>query len=148
MKQKLEFSFCVSAFLGWRHCQRILAASKFMVRNITSLLALVRAGVGVTVLPRLAIDQASAKLRFLPVADETAIRRIDILSAAHIAPSPATQVFEDTIRRTARVMPRHHLPLFGHTKGVLCCALVIWRRRPHRSDQRREADRPAPSFHE
>jgi len=92
------------------HFQRILAASKLMVRNTTSLLALVRAGVGVTVLPRLAIDQASARLSFLSVADITAIRRIDILRAAHIAPSPATQAFEDAIRRTARVVPRHHLP--------------------------------------
>ncbi len=92
------------------HFQRILAASNLMVRNTTSLLALVRAGVGVTVLPRLAIDQASARLSFLSVADNTAIRRIDILRAAHIAPSPATQAFEDAIRRTARVVPRHHLP--------------------------------------
>ncbi|MGH1482645.1 MAG: LysR family transcriptional regulator [Geminicoccales bacterium] len=91
------------------HFQRIFTASKLMVRNTTSLLALVRAGVGVTVLPRLAIDQASVQLSFLPVADSKAVRRIDILRAAHIAPSPATQAFEDVIRRVLSAETRRDM---------------------------------------
>ncbi len=80
--------------------QQVFAGSQLMVRNTTSLLALVRAGVGVTVLPRLAVERAGASLRFLPVADRTARRRIDLLWPAHHALSPAAGAFEDAIRRT------------------------------------------------
>ncbi len=82
--------------------QRVFAASQLMVRNTTSLLALVRAGVGVTVLPRLVVDGAEPELCFLPVADPAAQRRIDILRRAHSSLSPAAQSFEDAIRRIAR----------------------------------------------
>ena len=82
--------------------QRVFAGSQLMVRNTTSLLALVRAGVGVTVLPRLVVDSAERELVFLPVTDPEARRRIDVLRRAHDSPSPAAKSFEDAIRRTAR----------------------------------------------
>lgn len=80
--------------------QQAFAGSQLMVRNTTSLLALVRAGVGVTVLPRLAVERAGSSLRFLPVVDPAARRRIDLLRPAHHALSPAAGAFEDAIRRT------------------------------------------------
>ncbi|MDH3664783.1 MAG: LysR substrate-binding domain-containing protein, partial [Alphaproteobacteria bacterium] len=79
--------------------QQVFASSRLMVRNTTSLLAMVRAGVGVTVLPQLAVERAKDALRFLPVDDSTAVRRIDILRQTHIAPAPATIAFESAIRR-------------------------------------------------
>lgn len=82
--------------------QRILAGSQLMVRNTTSLLALVRAKVGVTVLPRLVVHGSERELRFLPVADPAALRRIDILRRANNRLSPAALSFEAAIRSTAR----------------------------------------------
>ena len=79
--------------------QRAFSASKLMVRNTTSLLAMVRAGVGVTVLPRLVVDQAEREIRFVPVADPEARRQIDILQRAYSSPSPATRSFELAVRR-------------------------------------------------
>lgn len=81
--------------------QRVFAQSQLMVRNTTSLLAMVRADVGVTVLPRLVVDKAERELKFLPVADPSARRRIDILRRAHSSPSPALRSFEDAVRRAA-----------------------------------------------
>ncbi len=81
--------------------QRIFAGSQLMVRNTTSLLALVRADVGITVLPRLAVDRAEDTLCFLPVADATARRRIDILRSAYHTLPPAALAFEAAIRRSA-----------------------------------------------
>ena len=87
--------------IGDEAFQRILAGSRLMVRNTTSLLAMVRAGVGVTVLPRLAVGRADRETRFLPVADPAARRRIDTLRRANVSPSPAAARFEDAVRRTA-----------------------------------------------
>lgn len=50
--------------------QRAFARSRLMVRNTTSLLAMVRTGVGVTVLPRLAVDAAEREVSFQPLAGE------------------------------------------------------------------------------
>ena len=88
--------------IGDEAFQRIFAASQLMVRNTTSLLAMVRAGVGVTLLPRLVVQSAERELVFRPVADPEARRRIDILSRAHTELSPAAQNFVGSIRRVAR----------------------------------------------
>ena len=81
--------------------QSIFAKSQLMVRNTTSLLAMVRADLGITVLPRLAVDRAERQLRFIEVADLRARRRIDILRRAHVSPSPAARSFEEAVRRVA-----------------------------------------------
>jgi DNA-binding transcriptional LysR family regulator len=78
--------------------QQVLAASQLMVRNTTSLLALVRVGVGMTVLPRLVVNGAESELAFVPVADGEARRYIEILRRAHAGLSPAAQSFEDAVR--------------------------------------------------
>lgn len=82
--------------------QSIFARSQLMVRNTTSILALVRADVGVTVLPRLAIAGAERELIFLPVADLKAQRHIDILRRAQSSLLPAVRSFEDALRKIAR----------------------------------------------
>ncbi len=81
--------------------QRVFSGSQLMVRNTTSLLAMVRGGVGVTVLPRLVVRSAEREIVFLPLADPDARRRIDILSRAHVELSPAAQSFADAVRRIA-----------------------------------------------
>jgi DNA-binding transcriptional LysR family regulator len=81
--------------------QRVIGTSKLMVHNTTSLLALVRAGVGVTVLPRVVVDRVESEISFLPVADRMARRRIDILRRTHTRLSPAAYEFESMIRLVA-----------------------------------------------
>ncbi|MEZ5933301.1 MAG: LysR family transcriptional regulator [Alphaproteobacteria bacterium] len=81
--------------------QKIFSGSRLMVRNTTSLLAMVRAGIGITVLPRLAVDPAEDRLTFLTVADPTARRRIDVLRRRHLTPTPAAAQFEAAMRRAA-----------------------------------------------
>ncbi len=81
--------------------QRTIKASTLMVRNTTSLLALVRVGVGITVLPRLVVGSAQGDVRFLPVDDPAARRQIDILRSTHSRLSPAAQKFESVIREIA-----------------------------------------------
>lgn len=81
--------------------QRIVKDSKLMVRNTTSLLALVRAGVGLTILPRLVVDAAASDVKFLPVTDPLARRRIDILRRTHTQLSPVTQKFQSVVRSLA-----------------------------------------------
>jgi len=70
-----------------------------MVRNTTSLLAMVRAAVGITVLPSLAVDKNDGDLCFLAVDDPAAQRHIDILRRAQTSPLPAAQTFETAVRR-------------------------------------------------
>lgn len=68
----------------------ILAASQMMVPSTISLLALVRAGVGVTVLPRRALP-ATEDLAFLPLRDARATRQVYVLHQPVERMSPAAQ---------------------------------------------------------
>lgn len=78
--------------------QNIIKNSNLMVLNTTSLLALVRADVGITVLPRVVVGRAESNVRFLPVCDPHARRRIDILRRTHTLLSPAAHAFQAMIR--------------------------------------------------
>lgn len=89
----------VTALIDSKSFQAMASRSLLMVRNTTSLLALVRAGVGITVLPRLVVDIADPTLVFLPVADKTAQRSIDVLKRAHTSLAPAAEIFEQALRR-------------------------------------------------
>ncbi|MGI9409129.1 MAG: LysR family transcriptional regulator [Hyphomicrobiaceae bacterium] len=82
--------------------QRIFADSRLMIRNTTSLLAMVRSGIGVTVLPRLVVADGDRDLVFKKVADNGARRQIEILRRSHAKLSPAAQAFEDMIRSVVR----------------------------------------------
>lgn len=84
--------------------KRIFTNSRLMVHNTTSVLAAVRAGVGVTVLPRLVIDADTDKeeLRFLAVADAAARRRVDTLRRAHSSLSPAADRFQEIVTEVSR----------------------------------------------
>ena len=82
--------------------QRVYGGSQLMVRNTTSLLALVRAGVGITVLPQLVAARASNELAFVRAADGTARRHIHLLHSTQASQSPAARHFERAIRRIAR----------------------------------------------
>lgn len=68
------------------------------VRSTTSLLALVQAGVGLTILPALSRHQISDNLRFLPIADQNAKRTVYLLRNSDRALSPAAQLFASVIK--------------------------------------------------
>lgn len=75
--------------------RQIRGAATLTVHNTSSAMAMVRAGMGITVLPQLVMrGHGKDGLCFLPVADSSAIRRIDILRRAHTSPSPAQSAFE------------------------------------------------------
>lgn len=81
----------------------ISAHAKLMVRNNTSLLALVRSNVGVTLLPRLSVPSGDRGLKALAVADERLCREVGILTRNGSALSPAATAFTALLRETLPV---------------------------------------------
>lgn len=67
------------------------------VPNTTSLLALVRAGVGVTVLPRLALAQGETGVAFVPLEAVGTRREVHLLTRAGRPLAPAARAFADEI---------------------------------------------------
>lgn len=80
----------------------ILARSRMMVPSTTSLLGLVREGVGITVLPRLAVSDAQDDIAFLPLRDVTARRTVHIVSQPHLRLMPAAREFLSLISEMKR----------------------------------------------
>lgn len=81
--------------------QAIAASSKLTVYNTTSLLALVRQGTGVTVVPKLVLNSSDSELVFLDIADTAARRSIDVLRRVDTAVPPVTERFLNEVGRVA-----------------------------------------------
>lgn len=77
----------------------ILAASRLMVRNTASILSLVRAGMGITLLPELAILPEYDDLEFLPLTDSTARREVHIVTPPETMLTPAARALACAIKR-------------------------------------------------
>jgi DNA-binding transcriptional LysR family regulator len=73
--------------------QKRTQPAPIVVYNVLSLLALVRAKVGVTVLPRLSITDLAPDLAFLPVEMTAANRSVGLLRRRGEPPSPAADQF-------------------------------------------------------
>ncbi|MFU0507825.1 LysR substrate-binding domain-containing protein [Pseudaminobacter sp. NGMCC 1.201702] len=67
--------------------------------NVLSLLALVRADVGITVLPRLSLPPSEHDLRFIALEDPLARRTVGLLSRSSEVASPATEAFARVLHR-------------------------------------------------
>ena len=81
--------------------QALFADARIMVRNVTSLKALARAGVGVTVLPRLVMADAEAEgLAALDVDDPGAARVVGFVTGLG-TPSPAAAAFKACVATAA-----------------------------------------------
>ncbi len=78
--------------------QPILAGARLMVRNTASLLGLVRAGVGVTLLPRLVNSPETKGLAFLPLADTDARREVWMITQPRQTLTPAARALVAAIR--------------------------------------------------
>lgn len=78
--------------------QPILTDATLTVVNTASLLSLVRAGLGLTLLPELSMRGAGKDLAFLPLADSTIRRELWMLSPPKADLPPAVTALADTIR--------------------------------------------------
>ncbi len=76
----------------------ILDRSKLMVPNTASLLGLVREGVGITVLPKLAVAHDPSNLAFLPLADTTVQRHVHAVSRNNAILMPAAHKFLELLQ--------------------------------------------------
>lgn len=75
----------------------ILEAARLMVRNTASLLGLVRAGVGITVLPRLVMSPEVTDLAFLPLVDADARREVWLMTQPRHVLTPAARDLAEAI---------------------------------------------------
>lgn len=85
--------------------QHVMARAHFSVSNIISLMAMLRAGLGITTLPRLAVPEDDPELRFIPLEQPRVEREIGILSPRRQSLSPAAQALHDTIAQHAATVP-------------------------------------------
>ncbi|WP_165814519.1 LysR family transcriptional regulator [Pararhodobacter oceanensis] len=88
--------------------QPVLLGARLEVPNTASLLALIRAGVGVTVLPRLAVPEDIADLVFLPLPDATIQREVWMVTSDRIRPTPVVRDFAKAILQAAASDLRGH----------------------------------------
>lgn len=77
--------------------QHVMAGAHFSVSNIISLLATLRAGIGVTALPQLALPANDPELCFVPLSSPHVEREIGLLSPRRQSLSPAAATLRDTI---------------------------------------------------
>jgi DNA-binding transcriptional LysR family regulator len=82
--------------------QEISANAALMVRNTTSILALVGAGVGTTILPELSIPKGATGIRFAPLEGGPFRREVGVIRKSGATLSPAAkrfvEIFEDFVR--------------------------------------------------
>ncbi len=84
----------------------ILNASNLMVPNTASILSLVRAGVGITILPELAVLPEFVDLKFLPLAECSSKRHVWMMTPTGHTLTPAGRALANAIRR-AEISPTH-----------------------------------------
>ena len=77
--------------------QHIMAEAHFSVSNVISLLATLRAGIGITTLPRLALPEDDPELCFVPLGEPSVERSIGILRTRRQSLSPAARALRDII---------------------------------------------------
>ncbi len=61
-----------------------------VVYNVLSLLALVRANIGITILPKLSVSEPQADVGFVPIDEPDATRTVGVITRAGEVLSPAT----------------------------------------------------------
>lgn len=82
--------------------QRLAYGARFSVRNVTSLLAMVSAGMGITLLPALAAVNLPASLVARPMQDPACLRTVGIHWREGKVPSPVTSLFRTSFAAAAR----------------------------------------------
>jgi DNA-binding transcriptional LysR family regulator len=82
--------------------QSLGRSAPIVVYNVLSLLALVRAKVGITLLPRLSLGDLAPDLAFLPLDMPDASRSVGLLRRRGEEPTPAVEHFVDLLKRSLR----------------------------------------------
>jgi DNA-binding transcriptional LysR family regulator len=82
--------------------QQLVSAAPIVVYNVLSLLALVRAKVGVTLLPRLSLADLAPDLAFVPLDMPDTHRTVGLLRRHGEAPTPAVEQFVALLLRSLR----------------------------------------------
>ena len=84
----------------------LAAGARLRVRNVTSLLAMVQAGVGVTLLPGLATVALPPGLVALPLADTSCTRQVGLLQRAGRSLSPLAGAFQAHLTQSIAPLAR------------------------------------------
>ena len=92
--------------LGLPEVARLAANSKLIASNVNSNLAMVEAGLGVTILPRLCRWKSSRELCFLPLADPGVSRTVGWIARQGRSLQPATANLLHCIRELTRECAR------------------------------------------
>ncbi|HEX6119783.1 MAG TPA: LysR substrate-binding domain-containing protein, partial [Dongiaceae bacterium] len=82
--------------------QALANRATLTVRNVASLLAMVQAGMGVTLLPALATASMPGTLRALAMADPAAVRTVGLISRQGRDASPLAAAFQDALVAAVR----------------------------------------------
>ena len=89
----------------------ILQASNLMVRNTASILSLVRAGVGISLLPELSVLPEHRDLAFLPLADASIRREVWVVTPPGSMLTPAARALVRAIRQADFAAGRHKIQI-------------------------------------
>jgi DNA-binding transcriptional LysR family regulator len=92
----------ISSMIETPELAGLISGAPIVVYNVLSLLALVRAGVGITILPRLSIAAWRDGLAFIPLRDRTASRTVGLISRSIERYSPAEEAFAAQLRLTLK----------------------------------------------
>ncbi|CDX22910.1 Bacterial regulatory helix-turn-helix protein, LysR family protein 122 [Mesorhizobium plurifarium] len=95
-----------AAALGLAETEALAAGSKLTATNVSSNLAMVEAGLGVTILPRLCRWKSSHDVRFVPLADPRSSRTVGWIAKAGRNLQPASLRFIECIRQQAQAGER------------------------------------------
>ena len=91
--------------LDGTHAQQVMTRAKFSVSNVISLLAMLRAGIGVTALPQLAVDESDPDLCFVPLSGPRVEREIGILTPRRQTLAPAAKALRGCILEVLGISP-------------------------------------------
>jgi len=78
------------------------AQAPIVVYNVLSLLALVRANIGITILPQLSVSELPSDVGFVPIEEADARRTVGVITRAGEALSPATAALLHIVRGALR----------------------------------------------
>ena len=92
----------ISSMIDTPEFAGLISGAPIVVYNVLSLLALVRAGVGITLLPRLSIAASPEGLAFIPLRDRAARRTVGLITRSIERHSPAEEAFAAQLRLTLK----------------------------------------------
>lgn len=73
--------------------------STLKVHNVTTLLAMTRAGMGITLLPQLATVDLPDDIATCDLADRTAVREVGLITRQNVTPAPVAAAFSEHLHR-------------------------------------------------